>query len=226
MTDTTSTTTAPDPTVTSTAPEVKLPTNKAFVEFTTLAAELASADLASQLAGNDKKEIDAQKATLATDALKAAIRSKADADAVRAVLADAGVLKGTISKIVTVVNAVAAGTIASGDFKSLYEGYKKVSTAARLDTITAKNIKRAAEGKPLLPVPGTSKENPPAPIIREVEKVVMPAPKDALKVILDDIKGAGDEDMILDRAAFWVSQLTTQITEITSKITSGANIED
>lgn len=199
-------------------PEVVIPTTKAFEAFAELASALAAADLNARVKGDDSKQAAAARASLATDALKAAVKSKADGEAIRKTLADAGVLKGTASKIVTVVVAVAAGQIDPGEFKTLYEGYSKVSLANRVAAVNAFNANAAKNGKPLKPVPGTSKEQPPVPIIKEVDRVVMPHPKDALQVILDDIKNAGDDDMILDRAAFWVGELTSKITGITSKI--------
>ena len=208
-----------------TPPQPKEPTaaqvaarEKALADFTRVADALAAADAAVQIAGNESKQASAARASLATDALNAAIKAKLDTDTIRATLSKAQVLKGTVSKIVTVASAVQAGKISTADFKSLFEAYTKVSLANRIEKVNAFNAAAAKAGKPLKVVPGTKVGEVAPPVIKEVEKVVMPAPKDALAVILKDIREAGDDDMILDRASYWVTELTSQITAITSKI--------
>lgn len=173
--------------------------------FAKLTVDLASAEREAKLAGEQNKEAAAKKSTAAVDTLKAAFREKLDNVDVRQALLDAGILKGTVSKIVTVLDALKVGTITTGDVKSLNGAYTLVTNAAK-----ATAAARAAKT-------GTPYSTATAP-------VVATTPKDALEVIVASVKSITDPDEQFKAVGDWIAQFTRAMTDIVAA--SSAASED
>lgn len=92
-------------------------------KFSELGPQLAEAESIAKSKGADANQARAAKSSIAVAAIIAAVNEDIDPEGVRNDLLFAGVLKGTVSKIVTVINALHIGTINIGDVKSLSGAY-------------------------------------------------------------------------------------------------------
>jgi hypothetical protein len=185
-------------------PAAKRPAKVTDHQFEALATQLATAEQTAKARSADASQARADRQNLAVGAIKAAIAEKVDGAVVRSTLLGAGVLKGTVSKIVTVIDAINSGVLQVGDIKSLNGAYSLVKEAQR----AAAEVKAGANTT--VPQAATG----------PVQKIGAQTPDEALKLILDAIKNAGSEDAVLKAASEWITKVTDGITKITSKVGS------
>jgi hypothetical protein len=185
-------------------PAAKRPAKVTDHQFEALATQLATAEQTAKARSADASQARADRQNLAVGAIKAAIAEKVDGAVVRSTLLGAGVLKGTVSKIVTVIDAINSGVLQVGDIKSLNGAYSLVKEAQR----AAAEVKAGAN------------TTAPQAATGPVQKIGAQTPDEALKLILDAIKNAGSEDAVLKAASEWITKVTDGITKITSKVGS------
>jgi len=173
-------------------PEAESPTpSKSEPTFTDATTSLAEADAKARSTAGDANQAKAARSTAAVGAIRAAWAEKIPPEDVRAKLKAAGVLKGTVSKIVTVLTAMHAKEITMGDVKSLNGAYNLVkSVHATLAT---------TPGAGGLPTP------PAAPAIT--------TPEEALKLIIDTVRAEKDPVKALALAGEWITKITNGIME-------------
>jgi len=170
--------------------------------FNDLAISLSAADAKARATSADAGQARAERSTVAVSTIKAAFREKLSPGVVRGNLLAAGVLKGTVSKIVTVLAALSAGTITPSDVKSLNGAYNLV-----------KSVAAAAAGSPSAGVSSTgSTATVTAPGLG------IASPEEALKIILHEITSQTDPDMAFKIGGEWITKVTNAITEILKKI--------
>ena len=180
-----------------------------------LSSKLAAAESASKTASDDAKQARAQQQQSAVDIVKFLVETPpvdsvtgvAHGDYVlRRLMLDEGVLKGTVSKILTVVVGISEGHIALSDVKSLNGSYTAVKQAL-------KHIAAPATS------PATSPAPPPAP--------VEPTPEEAMKIIIKSIRNAGDksEEAVYQAASDWISRITEEISKVTRAVAEGEETE-
>jgi hypothetical protein len=170
--------------------------------FADLAVDLSAADAKARATSADAGQARAERSTIAVSAIKAAFREKIDGSMVRRDLIDAGVLKGTASKIVTVLAALNDGTITPSDVKSLNGAYNLV-----------KSVAAATAGSPSVGVSSTgSTATVTAPGLG------IATPDEALKIILHEITSQTDPDKAFKIGGEWITKVTNAITEILKKI--------
>lgn len=100
-------------------------------KFAELAASLATLDTEARAKGADASAVRAQRANVATLTIRAAVNEGVSPEGVRIDLLNAGVLKGTVSKIVTVLNAINGGILSLGDVKSLNQAYSLITNSRK-----------------------------------------------------------------------------------------------
>ena len=180
-----------------------------------LSIKLAAAESASKTASDDARQARAQQQQSAVDIVKFLVETPpidsvtgaAHGDYVlRRLMLDEGVLKGTVSKILTVVNGINSGHIALSDVKSLNGSYTAVKQAL-------KHIAAPA------PAPATSPAPAPAP--------AEPTPEEAMKIIIKSIRNAGDksEEAVYQAASDWISRITEEISKVTRAVAEGEETE-
>ena len=180
-----------------------------------LSSKLAAAESASKTASDDAKQARAQQQQSAVDIVKFLVETPpidsvtgvAHGDYVlRRLMLDEGVLKGTVSKILTVVNGINSGHIALSDVKSLNGSYTAVKQALKHSTA---------------PAPATSPAPAPAPAPAE------PTPEEAMKIIIKSIRNAGNksEEAVYQAASDWISRITEEISKVTRAVAEGEETE-
>lgn len=180
-----------------------------------LSSKLAAAESASKTASDDAKQARAQQQQSAVDIVKFLVETPpvdsvtgvAHGDYVlRRLMLDEGVLKGTVSKILTVVAGISSGHIALSDVKSLNGSYTAVKQA----------LKHIAT-----PATATSPAPVPAPVPAE------PTPEEAMKIIIKSIRNAGDksEEAVYQAASDWISRITEEISKVTRAVAEGEETE-
>lgn len=176
-----------------------------------LSSKLAAAESASKTASDDAKQARAQQQQSAVDIVKFLVETPpvdsvtgvAHGDYVlRRLMLDEGVLKGTVSKILTVVAGIKGGHIALSDVKSLNGSYTAVKQALKHST-----------------APATA----PAPAPEPAE----PTPEEAMKIIIKSIRNAGDksEEAVYRAASDWISRITEEISKVTRAVAEGEETE-
>lgn len=123
--------------------------------------------------------------------------SRVDDNVVRQDMLAAGVLKGTVSKIMTVVKGLRNGAIGSSHLTSLSGAYGAVKDAEK------KILAEALEDL----------ESPPAPPPARTT-----TPDEAMNIILKSIREAGDEDAVYKAAGEWITKITQEITKVTESV--------
>ena len=182
-----------------------------------LSSKLAAAESASKTASDDAKQARAQQQQSAVDIVKFLVETPpvdsvtgvAHGDYVlRRLMLDEGVLKGTVSKILTVVNGIKGGYIALSDVKSLNGSYTAVKQALKPSTAPATS-----------PAPAPA----PAPASAPAE----PTPEEAMKIIIKSIRNAGDksEEAVFQAASEWIRRITEEISEVTRAVSLGEETE-
>ena len=180
-----------------------------------LSSKLAAAESVSKTASDDAKQARAQQQQSAVDIVKFLVETPpvdsvtgvAHGDYVlRRLMIDEGVLKGTVSKILTVVNGINDGHIALSDVKSLNGSYTAVKQA--LKHIATSTVPATATS----PVPATPAE---------------PTPEEAMKIILKSIRNAGNrsEEAVYQAASDWISRITEEISKVTRAVAEGEETE-
>ena len=178
---------------------------KNLANFEAVANTLAAAEHKAKSASGDASAARAERSTVAVDTIKAAVKGKIEGATVRSTLLGAGVLKGTVSKIVTILDAIASEQLTLADVKSLNGAYSLINAARKAgDAAKAGGVTGGATG------PGAS-----AP-------AVATTPEQAAEIIYATIRNAGSDDAILSAAAEWITNITDGITAITSAIGSSA----
>lgn len=168
---------------------------KAEPDFEQLTRDLAAADAAARSTSADASAARANRSDVAVSAIRAAFREGINPEDVRTDLLDAGVLKGTVSKIVTVLNALNDKILGVGDVKSLNGAYSTVKAVHKVSAGTS----FAATGVPF----ATTPSGPP---------VVATTPEEAMKVIVNAVKSVVDPDEAFKLAGEWITRITNQIT--------------
>ena len=167
------------------------------VKFKDLSAALSVADAKARATTADAGQARSERSTVAVGAIKAAFREKVHVTVVRSELLDAGVLKGTVSKIVTVLTALYESVIEPSDVKSLNGAYSLVKSvyAAAETASTAAAVASAA-----LPTAAPA--------------VVATTPDEALKIILNVITSEKNADKAFKLGGEWITKVTNAITEL------------
>ena len=172
-----------------------------------LATELASIEAEAKLTSANLSQIRSNRQRSAVGVIQEAVSLTALTTSggsgdmtyseVRGTLLSHGILKGTVSKILTVVQALNDGVISPSDVKSLNSGYAAVKLALAVHS----------SPEPSSPEPSSSAAPghvcpPPAP----------PTPDEALEVILHTIKTSGD---VFKAAGEWIEKVTNAISDVT-----------
>ena len=169
--------------------------------FTTLVNDLAVAEADAKASGADTRAKSAVKSNIAVAVIKAAFEKTIDSDTVKTSLLDAGVLKGTVSKIVTVLNGIYDGGFDISDLVSLSGAYSFLKPS--------KSQRAAAAASAAAPAT--------VEVIKEVVKEV-PAQvtiKDVIPTILEHIRASKDP---FKEGGIWMTKITQAITDETAKI--------
>ncbi len=180
-----------------------------------LSSKLAAAESVSKTASDDARQARAQQQQSAVDIVKFLVETPpidsvtgvAHGDYVlRRLMLDQGVLKGTVSKILTVVAGIKGGHIALSDVKSLNGSYTAVKQA----------LKHIA-------APATATATSPAPAPAPAE----PTPEEAMKIIIKSIRNAGNrsEEAVFQAASEWIRRITEEISEVTRAVSLGEETE-
>lgn len=171
-------------------------------DFAQLAYSLARLDIDARAAGQDASAIRSERTKVATLAIHAAVREGVDPDDVRYNLLAAGVLKGTVSKIVTVLNAIAAGEIADGDVVSLSSAYTIV-TNAKKGLTTGPKIKEVK-----------------VEVVKEVKVEAKYTQKGAIEFFENLVREAAatDVDAALKLSGNLISKFTRSMTAVTKSL--------
>lgn len=163
-------------------------------KFQSLVGDLVVAELAAKAASGDATEARNIRNTAAIDAIKAAYAEGLEGEDVRATLLEAGVLKGTVSKIVTIIGGLRSKAILPEDLKSLSGAYNAVKMVEK--------IAAAPAVEPATPYAGT----PPA--------VVATNPADAMQIIVDAIASITDPSERFKVGGQWIEKFTNTVTEL------------
>lgn len=167
--------------------------------FSNLVTQLSAADTAARAASADSSAARERRSTIAVTTIKAAFSEKLDPEVVRTTLIDAGVLKGTVSKIVTVLRALEKRILAPEDVNSLNGAYNTVKMVEKIASTPA-----PAPAEPFAVAP---------------EPVVATTPNEALEIIIASIKSITDPDEALKAGGEWMTKVTNAITVALKEIT-------
>jgi hypothetical protein len=182
---------------TTTAPEPK---------FSELGPQLAQAEAIAKTKGADATAARAQKSSIAVSAIHAAVNEKIEPENVKNDLLFAGVLKGTVSKIVTVINAVNAGTLSLDDVVSLSGAYTAVTSPKDKDGKPQPKVKIVTETK-----------------IKEVPVPAKYTKKGAIEFLVSLIT---DPAATVDEAERQGSDILTKVTREVSKAVKARQAEE
>jgi hypothetical protein len=168
--------------------------------YAALTVDLANADREARGISADAAEARNKRSTVAVDTLKAAFREKVAPDDVRTDLLGTGVLKGTVSKITTVLQALNDGILATSDVKSLNGAYALVKEHA----------KAVAAGA----TPGTTgSAGPMAPPLAPTIVKGAQTPEEALALIIKVVTSEKDPDKAFALAGEWITKITQEISK-------------
>jgi hypothetical protein len=165
-------------------------------DFSALVGELSRAESLSKATRADATAATHEKQRVAVSTIKAAYAEKLPPEDVRRALLDGGVLKGTVSKIVTILVALHAKTITLADVRSLNAGYEATKSVAA-------GLAAATTAAPVAPSPAPAK---------------LHTPDDALAVIVAHIRAQKDADAQFKEAGVWLSKVTTTISELVKEL--------
>jgi len=164
------------------------------LSFTDLAANLATAEAEAKTASADAGVARLKRSTVAVEAIKAAFAEKIAGEDIRKTLLDQGVLKGTVSKIVTIVNALNDGVLVTSDVKSLNGAYTTVIAHAA----ALRGASTATGGT--IPTPTVVKG--------------ATTPEEAWALILDSIRAERDPDKQYKLGGEWITKATNEISDL------------
>ena len=173
--------------------------------FNAVALQLATADEKARVTSSDAGAARAERGFYAVQAIHAAVSEEKSVEDVRETLLDAGVLKGTVSKITTIVSAVMAGDLLLGQIKSLNGAYTAVKAASK---------GRIVGG-------GSAVGAIPLTYAYPVEPVTVTTPDEALTLIIDTVKSITDPDEAYRVGGEWITKITNGITAALKAIDDG-----
>jgi len=174
-------------------------------KFDQLVDVLSAADNKARSKAADATQARGERSAIAVSTILAAHREKLDPENVRATLLEATVLKGTVSKIVTVIEALNASVILPVEVESLNGAYslvKRIEASPLLSTPT--------------PVPTVAPEWEDGSI--SLVKEYATTPEEALKVILASITGLPSADEKFKVGGEWLTRFTNEISAIMKEI--------
>jgi hypothetical protein len=167
-------------------------------DFDDLAGQLASADQLARSASADSSAARAERSRIAVSTILAAVSQGTGVNVMRSSLLGSGVLKGTVSKVITVTKAIRDGWIKAEDVKSLSGAYAAVAAVrAAASSGTGAPVLSASASSTVWSDPASA--GPPARL----------SPEEALEIILDEVRGAGDPFKV---GGEWITRFTNQIT--------------
>lgn len=182
---------------------------KVDITFDIIANQLASADADTRSKAADATAARAARSTVAVDAIRAAVAEGYSAEFVRVALLDRGVLKGTVSKITTIIKAIYDGVIVLSELTSLNGTYTNIM-----------NLRAVAVAGPA-PVaqPVMTEAEIEAKIALGVAEGVETRmrqfnPDDAFKVILDHIASLPNSTEKFKVGGEWMTKITTGISDL------------
>lgn len=164
--------------------------------------QLAEAEAVSRYKSADATQARAAKSAAAVNLITTAHLQVVDPDELRETLLDAGILKGTVSKIVTVIYGLGTSLITLDDVKSLNGAYNAVK-AAEAAAKAMLSAFSSPGGETLEAVPSS---------------FITVTPDDALNIILHSIQKAGDADAVYRAAGDWIDKITNAISAVTRKV--------
>ena len=162
--------------------------------FGDLATELSSAEALAKAATADAGAAKAKRSTVAVQTIRAAVTEKVAIPDVRSTLLDAGVLKGTVSKVATILDGINRGVLVIDDVKSLNGAYSAIKAIAKAG-IVAGSGPTAVVGPPPAPKP-----------------TKLHTPEDAIKLIVDLLKAEKDPDKQMELAGKYITDFTNAVT--------------
>jgi hypothetical protein len=188
--------------------------------FSDLTLDLAAADAKARITSADAGQARAERSSIAVHTIAAAFAEAIAPEVVRRELLDVGVLKGTVSKIVTVLSALNAGTIVSSDIKSLNGAYNLVKSASKAALAASRLAMAAASATSATPWPA-----PAAPAAPPEPKYAT-KPSEALEVIVEFVKAERDPDKAFKLGGEWITKVTNAITDALKSIGDGDDEEE
>jgi len=162
--------------------------------FAQTVKELSIAESAAKAASGNASEARSARSTVAVETIGAAFKEKLSGSDVRTTLLAADIAKGTVSKIVTILEAIHNGVLTVKDIQSLNGAY---------------NLVKAAEKAASAPPVGS----PTVPFAGATGGAVATSPQEAFDVIVDYIKSVTDADEAFKLGGEWIAKITTGITD-------------
>lgn len=191
----------PEPKAAKTPAAKSTTAGKAEPQFAKLVGKLSQADSQTVIAGAEASQARAERSNIAVTTLRAAYGERLSTDDVRKALNEAGVLKGTVSKITTVLSGLYAKSIKVSDIKSLSDAYKIVKEIEKQEKANA-------------PVAGGTKDSATEVFAVAPEPIVATTPKQALEVIFNSLRSVTDGDEMFRLAGDYLAQLSNGIDAI------------
>lgn len=185
-------------------------------DFAALASALASADTAAKTTSADAGAARANRSAVAVNTITAAVNEKIAIDELRKALLDAGVLKGTVSKVATIVQGVIDGVLKLDDVKSLNGAYSTV-TGARKAAAAARIAAASPLGGAGIAAKGAVVGSSTAPVNPDAAAKSI-TPEQALGIIVKFIKDKKDPDEIFRLAGEWMSRVTNELTQLAKDV--------
>ena len=179
----------------------KTTTHTKFNNFNNLVGELSTADALARSTSSDASQARASRSGLAVGVIGAAFSAEIPSRTVRESLLDGGVLKGTVSKIISILDALHGELITMGEVKSLNGAYtlQKERRTRPAAVITPSEPETTPATTPALPAKPTT-------------------PDEAVAIILDAIKSAGNSDAVFKAAGEWITRITNDISALTRAV--------
>jgi hypothetical protein len=172
-------------------------TKKAEKAFSNLVPTLSAAELASKSANGNATQARAEKSDIAVKVIIAAHVEALEISDVRRELLDAGVLKGTVSKIATILQGLADGAVTLSDVKSLNGAYNAVKAVSAI-----------------VAGPVTGALAPGVPFAAPGSGAVATTPEQAFDIIIDAIRSIVDPDEALKTGGEWMARISTGISDV------------
>ena len=166
--------------------------------YADLVHDLASAETDARSTSSDASEARGRRSTVAVATIRAVIREKINNEDLREDLITAGILKGTVSKIITIVTAVREKVIDIADVNSLNGAYVAVKAVRKAHADALAGISTTSPS-------GLATSAMPAPAAKTV------TPDEALKIIIASITSEKDADKAFALGGVWITKITTAI---------------
>lgn len=166
-------------------------------KFNNLVGELSTADALARSTSSDASQARASRSGLAVGVIGAAFSAAIPSRTVRESLLDGGVLKGTVSKIISILDALDRELITMGEVKSLNGAY---------------TLQKERRTRPAAVITPSEPEKTPALPVKPT------TPDEAVAIILDAIKSAGKPDAVFKAAGEWITRITNDISALTRAV--------